>query len=159
PKKYFNVAVTEKPDCPIDEPEYDLQIKLDEKHPELKLHLKITGAIWSPQVYRGVTAALAQATGCSANAKPTADDTALLSKLLDGTAETIERENQTLSEALQKDFTNPQLHEKAALLLGAFLLRDHSGAFFEIRSPLSRITAHLAMAHLLSGSDSCGVNG
>src|ERR1019366_7956307 len=54
---------------------------------------------------------------------------------------------------------NQELHEQAALLLGAFLLREHSGKIFEIRSPLSRIAAHLTMARFLSGANSYGVNG
>ena len=90
--------------------------------------------------------ALARSVGLSAGAAKKTDDTALLSNLLDGIPETIEQENQTLSAALEKEFANPALHEQAALLLGAFLLREHSGNFFEIRSPLSRMTAHLAMA-------------
>ena len=36
-----------------------------------------------------------------------------------------------------------------ALLLGAFALRDHAGYFFDLRQPLCRLTAHLAMAHFL----------
>ena len=158
-QKYFSVTATERPGSPPDAPVYELQINLDRKHAGLKLDLNVNGPIWSPGVYRDVTAALAQAAGLSAGAANKMGDMALLSKLLDGTPETIEHENQILSGALEKDFTNPELHEQAALLLGAFLLRDHSGFFFEIRSPLSRMTAHLAMACFLSNTNSCGVNG
>jgi hypothetical protein len=131
-----------------------LQINLDEKHAGLKLDVNVNGPIWSPGVYHDLAAALARTVGLNAGATNRTGDTTLLSKLLDGTPETIERENQTLSEALEKDFTNQELLEQAALLLGAFLLREHSGKFFEIRSPLSRITAHLTMARFLSGADS-----
>jgi tetratricopeptide (TPR) repeat protein len=82
-----------------------------------------------------------------------------LSRLADGTPETIEQENQRWSAALGKEFGSPELHEKAAVLLGAFMLRDHSGYFYEIRSPLSRLTAHLAMAHFLGGINTYGING
>ena len=64
-----------------------------------------------------------------------------------------------MSADLEKDFTDPQLHEKAAALLGAFLLRDHSRHFFDIRAPLSRMTAHLAVAQFLNGTNSYGING
>ena len=158
-KKYFSVIATEKPGSPPDAPVYDLQINLDEKHAGLKLDVNVNGPIWSPGVYHDLAAALARIVGLNAGATNKTGDTTLLSKLLDGTPETIERENQTLSEALEKDFTNQELLEQAALLLGAFLLREHSGKFFEIRSPLSRITAHLTMARFLSGADSYGVNG
>jgi hypothetical protein len=110
-------------------------------------------------VYGDVAAALARAVGLKPPAAHEAGNTALLSKLLDGTPETIERENQALSGALEEEFNNPVLHEQAALLLGAFQLREHSGKFFEIRSPLSRLTAHLAMARFLGGAGSYGING
>lgn len=158
-KKYFSVSATEKPGSPPDAPMYELQINLDQKHAGLKLDLNVNGPIWSPVVYHDLAAALAQSVGLNAGAANKTGDTALLAKLLDGTPETIEQENQALSDALEKDFTNPELHEQAALLLGAFLLRDHSGHFFEIRSPLSRMTAHLAMAHFLSGTNTYDVNG
>jgi hypothetical protein len=157
-KKYFSVTATEKPGSPPDAPVYELQIKLDQKHAGLKLDLNVKGPIWSPVVYHDLVAALARSVGLNAGAANKTGDTVLPAKLLDGTPETIEQENQALSDALEKDFTNPELHEQAALLLGAFLLRDHSGHFFEIRSPLSRMTAHLAMAHFLSGTDTYDVN-
>jgi tetratricopeptide (TPR) repeat protein len=156
---FFSVAATEKPGSPTDAPVYELQINLNQKPSGLKLDLNVNGPIWSPEMYRDVATALAQAVGLGAGITNEVGDPALLSKLLDGTPETIEQENQTLSAALEKEFTNPELHEQAALLLGAFLLRDHSGHFFEIRSPLCRLTAHLALARFLRGADSFGVNG
>ncbi len=158
-EKSFSVTAMDKPGSSKDAPVYELQINLDPKHAGLKLDLPVNGPIWSPEVYRGVAAALAGAVGLQAGTTNENGGTALLSKLLDGKPETIERENQTLSGILEEEFTNPELHEQAALLLGAFLLRDHSGKFFEIRSPLCRLTAHLAMARCLRGADSPGING
>lgn len=157
--QYFSIAATEKPGSPLDAPVYELRIGVGPKQSDLKLDLSVNGSIWSPTVYQAVASEIAGAVGLKAGTTTRADDTALLSKLGDGTAGTIERENQELSAALEKDFCNPVLHEKAALLLGAFLLRDHSGHFFEIRSPLSRMTAHLAMARFLSGTNISGIQG
>ena len=39
------------------------------------------------------------------------------------------REDLQLSTNLEKDFTNPAIHEQAAALLGAFTLRENSGVF------------------------------
>ncbi|MDB6068661.1 MAG: hypothetical protein JWR26_4869 [Pedosphaera sp.] len=161
-KKNFSVTATEKAGSPADAPVYDLQIKLDEQSARLKLVLNVNGPIWSPDVYREVATALAKAVGLSAASATAAnakDDTALVAKLLDIKAETIEREDLALSEALEKDFTSPKLHEQAALLLGVFVIRDNSGLFTELRLPLSRMTAHLAMAGFLGGSNGFGVNG
>jgi hypothetical protein len=158
-EKSFSVTATEKFGSSLDEPVYALQIRLDPKLAELKCDVTINGPIWSPQVYQGVATQLARAVGVTAGNSVLREDTALLAKLKDGTPETIERENQRLSSGLENDFGNPELHEQAAVLLGAFLLRDHSGKFFEIRSPLSRLAAHLTMARFLRGSGSAGING
>jgi tetratricopeptide (TPR) repeat protein len=158
-KTCFSVKATEKPGFSPDAPAYQARIRLEPKRTELKLDVDVGGGIWSPAVYDGVATELAREIGLPASDSDTAQDTALLSALSDGAAETIERENQRLSAALEKDFTDPELHEEAALLLGAFLLRDHSGSFFEIRSPLSRMTAHLAMARFLRGRRAFGING
>src|SRR5690242_18698781 len=158
-EKAFAINATEKPGSPLDAPVYELQIRLDSKQPELKCDVAINGPIWSPQVYRDIAKQLAAAAGLKpGNSKPRGD-TALLAKLKDGTPETIERESQHLSAALENDFSNPELHEQAAVLLAAFMLRDHSGKFFEILSPLSRLTAHLTMAQFLRGSEPAGING
>jgi tetratricopeptide (TPR) repeat protein len=157
--KKFSVAAMEKPGSSFDAPVYDVQIVWGGKARDLQTELKIAGPIWSAGVYDGLTAALAGAVGLTATGSDGHGDTKLLSKLADGTATTIEKENQNLSGALEDDFSNPVLHEKAAVLLGAFTLREHSGDFFEIRSPLCRMTAHLAMARFLAGKNSPGVNG
>jgi hypothetical protein len=158
-EKIFQVTATEKPGSPHDAPVYELQISLDAKQPALKSEVDINGSIWSPEVYQGVAQDLAGAVGLSAGVPDTTEDTMPLSKLTDGMAETIEKEDESLSGALEANFTDPALHEQAAVLLGAFTLREHSGHFFEIRSPLSRITAHLAMARFLGGGHAYGING
>ena len=59
-----------------------------------------------------------------------------------------------MSAMLAKEFTRAFRHEEAALLLGAFSLREASGKFFQIRGELCRITAHLAFArHLRADSN------
>jgi tetratricopeptide (TPR) repeat protein len=155
--KYFLVSATEKPDSQFATPSYELQINLSRKK-RLTIELDVNGPIWSPKVYDGVTTALAEKVGLESTASSESENTDLLKKLADGTAATIEQENQKLSKALENDFSNPVLHEEAAVLLGAFTLREHSGVFYEIRSPLCRLTGHLAMARYF-GTNSSGVNG
>lgn len=157
--KDFQVTAVEKSGSPLDAPVYELDVNLDPKVGAIKSELGINGPIWSPAVYQDLATQLANAIGLKATNAAASRDTSLLSKLTDGTPETIERENEELSAALEQNFTDPQLHEEAAALLGAFLLRDHSGYFFDIRAPLSRMTAHLAMAQFLSGTNRYGING
>jgi tetratricopeptide (TPR) repeat protein len=155
----FFISVTETPDSPLATPVYDLRIDLDARHVGLTNRLNIEGPIWSPEVYGNLTASLARTVGLDPGANEGSKDTALLARLTGGLAQTIEEENQTLSRGLEADFANPSLHEAAAVLLGAFALREHSGDFYEIRSPLCRMTSHLAIARYLSGSRPLGVNG
>jgi tetratricopeptide (TPR) repeat protein len=155
----FQVTATEKPGSPLDAPVYELQIRLDAKQSTLNSELNVNGPIWSPAVYKDVAKALAQQEGLTAGNQGASSDTSFLSGLTDGSPITIEQHNEDLSEALESDFKNPELHEEAAELLGTFLLRDHSGYFYEIRSPLCRLTAHLAMAQFLNGTNSFGING
>jgi hypothetical protein len=158
-KQHFSVTATEKSGSPPDAPVFAVQVRLDSQPGDLKLEVNINGPIWSPSVYQGMAEALARRAGLKAGRPDKPADATLLGKLADPTPESIEQENRALSAALEKDFGNPELHEKAALLLGVFLLREHSGYFFEIRSPLSRLTAHLAMARFLSGTNAYGING
>ena len=44
-------------------------------------------------------------------------------------------------------------HDSAALVLGAFALRESAGVFSDVRWALNRMTAHLAMAAALRGAD------
>jgi hypothetical protein len=147
--KEFRVVASRHRDSPIDSPVYGLKIQLDRQHAELRMELKVDDCIWSPSVYREVAATLGKSVGLGTPADGGEGDARLISELLEQNPEVIEQANENLSAALEKDFTNPRLHEQAALLLGAFSWREHSGNFWELRSPLSRITAHLAMAELL----------
>src|ERR1017187_5276795 len=158
-KKRFLVTATEKPGSPLDSPVDEVAVRLAPNQRGLKTEVSIKGPIWSPAVYEALAGELARAVGLSGNHPGKPDDTALLSKLIDNTAETIEDQNQAISAALEKDFRNPDLHEAAAMLLGAFMLRENSGNFYEIRSPLSRMTAHLAMAQFLRGTGTRSMNG
>jgi len=158
--KYFQVIATEKSGSPHDAPVYEVQVYLDPKQEVLKSEVNVNGPIWSPAVYQDIATALARQVGLTATGNSNnTQDTSLLSKLTDSSPKTIEEQNQDLSSALEGDFKNPQLHEKAAALLGAFLMRDHSGDFFEIRSPLCRMSAHLAMAQFFNDTNSYGING
>ena len=157
--KHFSVRAVEKPDSQSGAPTYDLEITLSPDRPSLKIGLVINGPIWSPDAYADTVAALAKDVGLTPTKQNERDTARLLAALVDGGTTTIEEENQKLSKALERNFDNALLHEEAAVLLGVFTLREHSGKFFEIRSPLCRITAQLAIAQYLSEGAPMGING
>ena len=157
--KTFSVQATEQANSPTNQPVYQVEIKTDPNHVTLRSEVKLNGAIWSPDLYKELATKLAELLGLGPAPTTSGNDTTLLLELTDGTAATIEHENQSISKALETEFNNPVLHEKAAVLLGAFALREHSGNFFDVRFPLCRMTAHLSMAQLLPGGKPLGVNG
>ncbi len=109
------------------------------------LDLPIDDHIWSPKAYAAVAR---QLVGPGEPAPKAAATTGLPSALLDLRVETLERENHRISQALEKSPLNPRLNEEAALLLGAFALRETSWFFSDVRVPLCRLAAHLAVARL-----------
>jgi tetratricopeptide (TPR) repeat protein len=156
------VTVQEQPASPSSAVKYAVSVQL----PKGPLHyeLEIDGAgttIWSPEVYTNFARAIMNSLGLKGRDEPHIEnaDASLLQALLNLTPQTIEKENHRISAALSGDFTNPNLHEEAAMLMGAFTLREDSGNFFEIRSPLCRMTAHLTMASVLGGEPERDVNG
>ncbi|MGB8356478.1 MAG: tetratricopeptide repeat protein, partial [Chthoniobacteraceae bacterium] len=159
--KVFAVHAVEKAGSPQDQPVYAVSVVFASDHAPLQADLKIDGPIWSPEVYGGIVAQLAKEMGADPAAADggAVGDSSLPGSLADASASTLENENKKVSEALEADFKNPLLHEEAALLLGAFALREHSGAFYDIRSPLCRITAHLSMARYLRGGKPPGIDG
>lgn len=55
----------------------------------------------------------------------------------------------TVSHALEANMRDPAAHESAALVVGAFALRDAADQFTDVRWALNRMTAHLAVARML----------
>jgi tetratricopeptide (TPR) repeat protein len=155
--KLFSVNAEESGGTP-DAPAYNVTIKLGNL-PPVHTTVTVSGPIWSEEVYSNLTVAIAQEVGLESPSSSQAEDTTMLGFLTDGLAETIEQQNLDLSESLQKDFNNPALHEQAAALLGAFALRENSGVFQDIRLPLCRMTAHLALARFLAGDNPPDING
>jgi len=159
PPQHFLVMVQEKPDSSIDSPTYSIQITFDKSTPAIKYDLAVNGPIWSPEVYSNMVRTIFDAIGTPADLTPGSQDSSLISNLTELTARNLQEQNLALSRALENHFCDPLLHEKAALLLGAFMLRDSSCDFFDLRSPLCRLSAHLALATQFSGQSGVGLNG
>jgi tetratricopeptide (TPR) repeat protein len=155
--KLLSVDAKESGGTP-DAPSYNITVKLGARSP-VQTAVTVWGPIWSEKVYSNLTAAVAREVGLESPSSSRTNDTTMLAYLTDGLAETIEKENLELSEDLRKDFQNPALHEQAATLLGAFALRENSGQFYDIRLPLCRMTAHLALARFLAGQNPQDLNG
>ena len=80
-------------------------------------------------------------------------------KLLDLTAEAILKANIAVSATLKRDMRNPRAHEAAALLLGAFALRESAGGLSDTRWAMNRMTAHLAVAQAIRNGQPMSIDG
>jgi hypothetical protein len=92
-----------------------------------------------------VVAALA----AGAVARTAADDPSVLTALLDLTPLTLEAQNAAISARLSDHPLDAAAHDAAALLLGAFAMREAAGRLTDHRHALSRLTAHLVLARAL----------
>ena len=80
--------------------------------------------------------------------------------LIDLNVQSVARASATVSEALKKNLRSARAHEAAALVAGAFALRESADALSDERWALNRMTAHLAMAAALrDGQAAPGLDG
>ena len=108
---------------------------------------------WEPARYDAVVAQLAMALGLQ---KPQAAgqwQRSVLRELESPSVETIAAISLDLSEKLKSHMLDSSFHERAALLLAAFALRERLEPFDDPRWALSRLTAHLVVAHWASGKE------
>jgi hypothetical protein len=117
--------------------------------------------LFSPRAYEPVASAAlgTTAAGSPSPASPDPEDARLLAALLDLRPAVLVREDRTLSRKLEADLRDAAAHERAALLLGAFALRDDAGRHGDYRPALCRMTAHLAFARALRGGGEPGLAG
>jgi tetratricopeptide (TPR) repeat protein len=88
-------------------------------------------------------------TKIAAEAGDPREDARLIAALLDPRTAVLVSEDLALSRRLEAEPRDPSAHERAALLLGAFALRDHARESTDVRPALARLTAHLALAQAL----------
>ena len=122
--------------------------------PPVQQTLKTDASVWSPVEWQHWAAALLVAQRLSPATDPSPSHEILLSRLLEARTPELEEQNQLVSQALESRMTDPRNHEDAALVLGAFALREAAQAFSDLRPVLCRMTAHLAFARALrSGAE------
>lgn len=147
------VAVQAKDKNP-DHPVYSVNVKYGDGIRPIQKDLIIKDALWSEESYVPLATALLAACGHKNAERAARADSLLLAIDLQNnfTAAELQKQNDLLSKALSRDFTNDQLHDEAAVLIGAFRFREYCDYFSDVRPSLNRSTAHLAMADALRGA-------
>ena len=117
--------------------------------------------IFDPSTYAPLADEVLQSSPTPPQTGPSSapEDLLILSALLDLRAEVLVRESAKLSRRLEAEPRDANAHERAALLLGAFAMRDLAGFYTDTRPALCRLSAHLSLAHALRGGASPGLAG
>jgi len=123
------------------------------------MHVAINDHLWAPDTYVDLARTLfGQPKPSAAAAERSAADTSPLAALTDLRVEVLLAQSARVSTALTHDVSSPDSHEEAALLIGALVLREAAGPFDDVRSELSQMTAHLAIARVLRNGAPDGLN-
>lgn len=118
------------------------------------------GDVFAPSRYEPLARqVLAGAVGAARTAVDDREDARLLAALLDLRASVLVREDAALGRQIARQPHAAGSHERAALLLGAFAMRDAAGLSTDLRPALCRLTAHLAVAAALRGAGQPGTAG
>lgn len=111
----------------------------------LRATVDLTSYVWDPGSYAAVAAELIGGAASDVSVP------SILPALQDATPRALHETNVQVSATLGEHARSATVHQQAALLLGAFALRESSALFTDQRAVLCRLTAHLAMARALGG--------
>ena len=117
-----------------------------------KADLTMAPSAWDLDTYDPLLAVVKSRTQDSPGAS-------LLEELLSPSVSTLQSLNADLSAKLSASPHSARLHEQAALLLGAWGLREEAEWFTDLRPLVCRMTAHLAVARALRDGESPSTDG
>jgi hypothetical protein len=138
-------------------PAYRVRFGSDPRWKALQVDVPVREHVFSVATYQPLAAYLLSQMGLKA--RPSSKPDPLLRSLTDLRTEVLLAENRRLSQQLASEPLDPRMHERAALLLGAFALREGEGTFADLRPTLSAMSAHLALAAALRGNASPSAEG
>jgi hypothetical protein len=129
-------------------PRFDIALAAEPGGRPLGLTISIDDHFWSPASYEPLARALLDLYELKAGSGTLAGP-ALLPRLADIRASTLVVEDRAISRQLAAAPLDAPAHERAALLIGVFALRESAGRFSDTRPALCRISAHLSLARAL----------
>lgn len=137
---------------------YKFQLTLPGQTEAISHEFVLNGYIWSPATYQPFVKQLLETLKLTADPTSTTPDN-YLKILSDADMAELFAENDRISKALSEKPLDPSLHEQAALLQATFDMLELAGNYSDTRAPLNRMSAHLAIAETLNGSNSLTLSG
>ena len=126
---------------------------------ELPVRLIVDGHVWSPRTYAPLAQSLFAAGAASPVPAGRVTDHNVRAALVDLRVEVLLDVNERISAVLTGDMRSAAAHESAALLVGALALRESWTVFGDVRTALSGMAAHLAVADALRGQNAETLDG
>jgi hypothetical protein len=123
------------------------------------VQLVVDGHLWSPRTYAPLAQSLFTAGAGSPVPADRVADHNVRAALVDLRVEVLLDVNERISAVLTSDMRSAAAHESAALLVGAHALRESWTVFGDVRTALSRMSAHLAAADALRGQNAETLDG
>jgi tetratricopeptide (TPR) repeat protein len=117
------------------------------------LTLTINKSFWRPEDYVAAAATFFRVTPRTPAPGTGPMDLKMIAALTEPRTSVLIEQDARISKGLAGAMRPARAHEQAALLMGTLLLREAAGRFDDVRSGLSRMTAHLACAQVLRGAE------
>ncbi len=137
---------------------YKFQLVLPGQTEPISHEFTLNGYIWSPATYQPFVKQLMEALKLKADQTSVTPEN-YLKILSDADMAELFAENDRISKALSETPLDPCLHEQAALLQATFDMLELAGNYSDTRAPLNRISAHLAIAEAINGSNNLTLSG
>jgi hypothetical protein len=125
-----------------------------DKRAERPLAAQLPDAPWDSDSFASLASA-----AFNGGASPSVSQTDFHPSLTSLNVHPLADASREISAALASNMRDPRAHESAALVIGAFALRDAADQFTDVRWAMNRMTAHLAVAKALRQDDQSSPDG
>jgi tetratricopeptide (TPR) repeat protein len=115
--------------------------------------------LWTPATYEPIARQLLARRPAGTAGGDVAQDLNVRAALIDLSVNVLLDQNERVSAILRRNVRSADAHESAALLVGAFALREGVSIFSDVRPALSGMAAHLAIAKALRGGGAESADG
>jgi tetratricopeptide (TPR) repeat protein len=137
---------------PAWQPAYQIRITPHGQQKTIEGKIHFTKPVWDPESYEPLFAKIFSAYPIKGTAAAPQSELSIVSRLTDFNARALQEENSRLEKMFRTNFVSAEAHLEAAVLLGAFALRDFAKEFYDVRSELCELTVRIGFATKLGST-------